>query len=377
MRLSARLIGIAKNIVHTLKKDIVLSAALTLAAISCIFARPRLEYINFSVLSSLFCLMIVVKAFEELRILDGLAVFILTRCRDSRRVSLVLILLSFFASMLITNDVALITLVPLALIIGRKTGMNVMETVILQTLAANIGSSLTPMGNPQNLYIFARYGLSAGEFFPVVGLLAALGLIWLPVLNLRTGKAAISLDFERVSTGSMNKTAVWTAVLLLVVMSIFELVDYRIALAATLAVTVCLNRRLLSKADYALLVTFVCFFIFIGNVSSIPAVKGFMESSLSSRASVYFGSIVISQAISNVPAAIFLSSFTGHWRELLLGVNIGGMGTIIASLASVISYKLYLKENPAEGKRYLAGFSAYNFLSLFVFALLMYFAVVL
>ncbi|HHW31633.1 MAG TPA: anion transporter [Clostridiaceae bacterium] len=356
--------------------DPVFLISLILALLSCFWASPKIEYIDFKVLACLFNLMIVVKAFEELQLLDKFAVSIINRCTDSRKVSLVMILLSFFSSMVITNDISLITLVPLTLIISRKSGMNVLLTVVLQTLAANIGSSLTPIGNPQNLYIFSYYNLTASQFFASIILFAVLGLIWLCLLNFKNARLSLELSLSPIKTKDNNKICLWAVLFGVVILSVFEAVNYILVLLLTVTVTFFVNKKLFLKVDYPLLITFVCFFIFIGNISSIPAVTDFMKTNLNSFESTYFSSIILSQVISNVPCAVFLSKFSSYWRELLLGVNIGGMGTIIASLASVISYKLFIKENPECSREYIIKFSIYNIVSLALFTFINYFAII-
>jgi len=361
-----------RKIVEMLKKDPVFFASVILAAASCFVALPRLEYIDFKVLACLFNIMVVIKAFEELHLLEKLSISILNRCNDSRMVSLVLIGLSFFSSMVFTNDVALLTLVPLALMIGKKSGLDIMQTVILQTLAANIGSSLTPMGNPQNLYLFSFYGLKASQFFATVGIFSATGFLWLLLLNRMCKNTMLQFTLDTVEIKDKKRAALWGAVFVFIVLSVFGIVPYSAAFLVTVAAALLLNRRLLLKADYPLLITFICFFIFIGNISHIPVVNTWMKGLLGSGTSTYFSSILLSQAISNVPSAILLSGFTVHWKELLLGVNVGGMGTIIASLASVISYKLYIGEKPENAGKYMLKFAIYNTVSLGFFALLNY-----
>lgn len=358
------------TITRIFKTDIVFTASFVLALASCIFIQPKLEYIDFRVLASLFDIMLAIKAFEELQLLEKLSVGILNRCEGSRRVQLVLILTTFFSSMVFTNDVALLTLVPLALIIGKKSGRDMAETIIFQTLAANIGSSLTPMGNPQNLYIFSYYGLNAGQFFSTVGVFSAAGLVFLVIINHRTKNTGLEVDLEDVRLANKGHLAVWSLVFILIILSVFRIIDYRIAFAVTAAAALLLNRNLLMKVDYRLLLTFVCFFIFIGNISHINAVGSMLKALLRSETSVYFGSVLLSQVISNVPSAILLSNFTDRWKELLLGVNVGGMGTIIASLASVISYKLYIAENQEGAAKYLSRFSLYNIFGLVLFTVL-------
>ncbi len=367
-----QLTNVFGNVFTVIKKDVVLTTSVVLAMASCIISLPKAEYIDFKVLASLFNIMIIVRAFEELHLLDRVSAHILNRCSDSRKVSLVLIVLSFFSSMLFTNDVALLTLVPLALAIGAKSGLDMLVTVILQTLAANIGSSLTPMGNPQNLYIFSYFRLNVGEFFTVVGAFAVLGLVWLVLLNRKVAFIKLEVSLDLIDIKDKKLAVLWGAVFFIIILSVFNIVHYAIAFALTALAALLMNRQLLLKADYPLLFTFISLFIFIGNLSNIPMIDAFMKNLLGSGDSTYFTSILLSQAISNVPSAILLSGFTTHWRELLLGVNVGGMGTIIASLASVISYKLYIGAHPENNGKYLTKFTSYNLVSLALFALLNY-----
>jgi Na+/H+ antiporter NhaD/arsenite permease-like protein len=354
------------------KKDIVFTISFMLAAVSCFIYTPKLEYIDFKVLFSLFNLMLVVKALEELKILDKFAVSIVNRCSNSRQISLVLISLCFFSSMFITNDVALITFVPLTLIISRKTQVLMLDTIIFQTLAANIGSCLTPMGNPQNLYIFSFYKLTVVQFFTTVGLLVILGGIWLYILNNRLKTSSIDVELPFIKIENKKEAIAWGIVFCIIAASILGVINYKLAFIITIFTVLIFNKSLLVKIDYLLLVTFVCFFIFIGNLSNIDFIHSYMGGHLKSTNSVYFSSIVFSQFISNVPAAILLSKFTDNWKPLLLGVNLGGMGTIIASLASVISYKLFIEDNQQNSKTYMVRFSIYSFVSLILLSAISY-----
>lgn len=344
-----------------LKKDMVFTISLVFAAVSCLFQPPKIDYLNFPVLISLFNLMLAIKAFEELRVLDKFAISILNKCNNSKSVSAILIFLSFFSSMLVTNDVALLTFVPLTLVISRKTKIPMIETVILQTIAANIGSSLTPMGNPQNLFIYSFYGVKPISFFMTVLILAIVGGISLYFYIYRLDKTKLNVDITPIQITEPKKTMVWGMILVIIIASIFGIISYQLAFIITLMTVVILNRKLLFKIDYLLLLTFICFFIFVGNLSNTNAVHTLASASLKDSESIYFNSILLSQLISNVPASILLAEFTSNWTPLLLGVNIGGLGTIIASLASVISYKLYIQSYPNEGKKYLLKFSFYNF----------------
>jgi Na+/H+ antiporter NhaD/arsenite permease-like protein len=248
-----------------------------------------------------------------------------------------------------------------------------METIILQTIAANLGSSLTPMGNPQNLFIYSYFELTPKPFFTTVLFLAVLGIVFLYFSIRKLPKIELKVDLEQVTIVDRKHAIIWGLVLAIIIASIFGIIRYPFAIIISLLAVLILNRKLLLKIDYLLLVTFICFFIFSGNISNSPAVQAVVSASLNDSTSVYFSSIFLSQLISNVPASIFLASFTTDWEPLLLGVNIGGLGTIIASLASVISYKLFIQANPNESKKYLLKFSIYNFAFLVFLTLIHYF----
>lgn len=356
-----------------LKKDLVLTISLILAIVSCLIHSPKIEYINFEVLISLFNLMVAIKALEQLKILDKLAVAILNKCNNSRSISIILILLCFICSMFVTNDVALLTFVPITLVISKKTQMNMMDTIILQTIAANIGSSLMPMGNPQNLYLYSYYGIKFIPFLGSILLLAVLGISLLFIFTQKLQKTDLKIELPVITVKNRKKATVWILILITIIASIFGVINYYIALIVTLIAAFTLDRNLLFKIDYFLLITFVCFFIFIGNISHSDALGTFARANLRGDTSVFFSSIFLSQLISNFPTSILLSNFTSDWKALLLGVNIGGLGTIIASLASVISYKLFIQANVKESKAYLIKFSIYNFAFLIILTCIQYF----
>jgi Na+/H+ antiporter NhaD/arsenite permease-like protein len=356
-----------------LKKDIVFTISLLLAIVSCLFHTPKPEYINLKVLVSLFNLMLVVKALEDLKLLDKFAVAILSKCHSSKSVSAILILLCFFSSMLVTNDVALITFVPLTLIISKIIEVSLLDTIILETIGANIGSSLTPMGNPQNLFIFTSYGIKPIQFFTTILLLVTLGIILLFFLNQRLNSKTLEMELPYIPIKNKTKATVWGLLFAIITASILGLLSYKLTFFIALFTACILDIKLLKKIDYLLLITFICFFIFTGNISELKAVHVFASENLKSSTSIFFSSILLSQLISNVPAAIFLSKFSVNWQPLLIGVNLGGLGTIIASLASVISFKLFIKRNPQKSKMYLIRFSFYNFSILFFLTLVYYF----
>lgn len=351
-----------------LKKEMVLTIAILLAIISCFWETPKWSYIDLKVLLLLFDLMVVIAAFKKQLLLDYLAVNLLKNCQNSQQTGAVLVSITFIAAMFMTNDVALITFVPLTLIIGRKLGKTPIKWVVFQTLAANLGSSLTPMGNPQNLFIYTYYDLSLTAFFKVVSGLVLISIAFLGLLLVKEKKEPIEIAIEQVKIQSPKQLLVFLLLFIIILSSVIGILDYRIAFAITFIITLVLDRTLLRKVDYTLLITFIGFFIFIGNLAAIPSIKTTLERFLSGEGYTYLSGLIMSQVISNVPATMLLASFTENWKELVLGVNIGGLGTLIASLASVISYKLFIKEYPNEAKAYFKSFSWYNVLGIILLA---------
>lgn len=356
-----------------LKNEIVFLVSLMLSVITSFISLPKLEYIDMSVLAALFCLMAVIAGFEKLKVLDIIAINILKKFSKARDISLALILITFFASMLITNDVALITFVPITIIIGKKSGFDPIRIIILQTLAANIGSSLTPMGNPQNLFIYNYFNIGVREFFSVTAIFVILGLLWLIALNLRVPEDELEFHLDLIQLKNRKVIIVYAVLFILVILSIIRVMDYRLTFVITLIVVLLIDKEIIKNIDYFLLATFVCFFIAIGNLSNSDIINRYIMVLLNGKYRTYYAAVGMSQVISNVPAAILLSGFTGMWKSILLGVNIGGMGTLIASLASVISYKLYSKNHSGEG--YLLKFHKYNFISLIIFIIVIPFLI--
>lgn len=361
--------------INRLKKEKVFIISLLLAIFTSFLIHPQISYINFKVLVLLFNLMIIVAAFENLKIMDKVAIEILSKCKNTRTMSAVFIIITFFASMVVTNDVALITFVPLAIFTFKLAKIDCMKTVILQTLAANIGSSLTPMGNPQNLFLFTHYNLNGAQFFSVMLPFVTIGIVWLILLNKRVLKEEVKLSLNDICIKDKKRTIVYILLFCFIILSVFGLIDYRYTFIATLLLIFFMDRFLVKQVDYFLLATFVCFFIFIGNLSNIELVRTYMNYILQKPSFPYFSSILLSQVVSNVPCAILVSEFTSNWKEVLLGVNIGGMGTLVASLASLISYKIYINENEEKNQIYLNKFSKYNFFSLLLFTFVSYFVI--
>ena len=363
------------SFIEFLKKECVLVIAVTLAILSSFISIPKMSYIDFKVLILLFNLMVVVAAFKELKVLDSIAIGLLKKCNTYTSISLALVFITFISSMIVTNDVALITFVPLSIVIARKANINVLKIVIFQTLAANLGSSFTPMGNPQNLFIYSFYNLSPIDFFKITLPIVILAVLFLVLLVFKDKKMNLSLDLEDVKIDNKRDVYLFGGLFLIILLSVFHVIDYKVTFLITVIMVLILNKKLFSQVDYSLLITFIGFFIFVGNISTMDVVKNFMEGILNSPQSTFLASVLSSQVISNVPATMLLSGFTNHFKELLLGVNIGGMGTLIASLASVISYKIYTSEFGNDN--YMKSFNFYNILGLIIFVPLAYMFMVL
>lgn len=358
-----------------IRHDPVLVAALILAVISALFVPPSAEYIgyiDFHVLALLFSLMLVVAGLQKSGAFDLLTDKLLQYVKSTRSLAAVLVGVCFFTSMFITNDVALITFVPLSvLLLGREQDEKLlMLVVVLQTIAANLGSGLTPLGNPQNLYLYSLSGLALGEFLSIMALPTAISAILLAsaVLLIRPRSVTKSEKDEREHV-SLGRILIWLILFAVCLLTVLHLVHDLVMLAVVLITVLIIDRSLLKKADYALLLTFIGFFVFIGNVKNIPAISEVLASFVAGR-ELGIG-ILLSQVISNVPAAMLLSGFTENYSKLLVGVNLGGLGTLIASMASMISYKIYVASSNAKTGKYFILFTGLNVLCLALILVIM------
>lgn len=345
------------------KQEITLCVSLVAAIISCFFVAPDREYlgyIDFRTLALLYCLMVVVAGLRGAGVFSVLAHSLCAKAGSLRTMCALLVGLCFFSSMLITNDVALLTFVPFAVVVlglAHQT-KELAWVVVLQTVAANLGSMLTPVGNPQNLYLYSYYSMSVGEFFSATApvWLASLGILALVCLLFSRQKMNVFLgEKPDLSLSALGIYAVLFVVCMLVV---FRVISWPWMLGVIAAVLLVYDRKMLLKADGMLLLTFVCFFVFAGNLTRIESVSAVLGKLL--RGHELLVGAGVSQVISNVPAALLLSGFTENGKALLLGVDIGGLGTPIASLASLISLKLYSHSENANTGKFLLLFTLLN-----------------
>lgn len=352
----------------------VLSASLVCAVISMFFAPPSaayLGYIDTRVLILLFCLMAVVSGMQKYGVFDLLAQKLLAGRHALRTIVLLLTLLPFFTSMAITNDVALITFVPFAILVLGLVGQRALliPVIVLQTVAANLGSMVTPVGNPQNLFLYASYELSAGQFFGVVVPFALISLVGVAALTLCRKSCILQVSFAEPKQITDGKRVTFFGVLfILCLLTVFHVLPDLALLGLVCLSLLLIDRDIFRRIDYGLLLTFVCFFLFAGNIGSLDGVRTNLQNIVGS--SPLLASLAASQIISNVPAAVLLRSFTENWQALLLGVNIGGLGTPIASLASLISFRFYAHTPEAKPGRYLAWFTLINVVGLVILVVL-------
>jgi Na+/H+ antiporter NhaD/arsenite permease-like protein len=344
------------------KREPVLSIAVVLAGLSMLFFPPGKEYLSYidgKTLSCLYCLMLVVAGFRKMFLFTKLSSYVLRIAHNPRHVSLVLTLLTFFFSMAVTNDVALITFIPFTIVVFSlcKDTRPILFTIILQTVAANVGSSLTPVGNPQNLFIYSHYALPLASFvWDMLAYVLSGGIALLLLLFfIPSHSATFSLQTQEVPSLSKPQLLRYSLLFLISLAAVFNLVPYLLAL---FVVTIFSEKILLKKVDYSLLLTFIALFIFVGNIARVQAVTNLLTSLLEGRE--FLIALVSSQLISNVPATLLLSQFTENASELLKGVNAGGCGTLIASMASVISFKIFSHYDAQQTMRYLVWFTLVN-----------------
>ena len=384
----------ALNVREIVRKDPVLVVAVVLALCSCAAVPPDAayaEYVDLRTIGMLFSLMTIMCGLSRLGVFRIACRHLLSVVRGPRRLALALTLLAFFSSMLITNDVALVTFVPFALLALRTldSPRHACFTVVMMTIAANLGSMLTPVGNPQNLYLYSVSHMRIGEFVLLMLPYAAASLVLLVAAIALFGKIP-----ERTQTSatrgakpddnehadeipqlatdaddpapSLFRVIPWAVLFVLALLSVAHILPYQAIVAATIVVTLVADRSALLHVDYALLLTFVAFFVFVGNVGRIEIVSTALAQLIDSHELAV--SVIASQVLSNVPAAILLSGFTSNFAALIVGTNLGGLGTLIASMASLISYKQVALVLPREKGRYFMLFTMWNVAFLAVLA---------
>ena len=356
-----------------LKKNAVLAIAFCAAVISAILVPPDGEYLGYFDVKTLCCLfgtLAVVCALKNIRFFAILASRIIRFAGNSRTATLILLCITFIGSMLIANDMALITFLPLGYYVFSATGrkQEVATVFILQNIAANLGGMLTPFGNPQNLYLYTRYQIPTGEFMGIMFPPFIVAIVLIALCCFLIPQHSLKIQEKREGTLPKGRTMVYIILFSLTIMMVFRLLPVWLVLIAVVAVLFFMDRKALWMVDYGLLATFVCFFIFSGNMGRLPAVRDFFSGLLEKN--TLLTAALSCQVISNVPSAILLSQFTENYAPLLVGVNIGGAGTLIASLASLITFREYTSHYRECTRAYILRFSALNFGFLIVLAVI-------
>lgn len=360
-----------KKIVSFVRKNTVTAVAFIAALVTVFVVPPDSEYIgyfDFKTLTCLFCVLAVVCALKNISFFYILAKKIVRLFKNARKCILALVYITFIGSMLIANDMALLTFLPLGYFVLNATGKDkyMAFTFIMQNIAANLGGMLTPFGNPQNLYLYTKFEIGNSEFIKIMAppfVLSVLLITACCIIFVKNEPLEVEND-----SGTLPplRTTVYLILFVLAIAIVFRGIPYWIGLIIIPAVIMFFDPKALLKVDYPLLLTFVFFFIFSGNMARIEVIREFFSMLLEKSTLIF--SVISCQFISNVPSAILLSQFTDNYRDLLVGVNIGGVGTLISSLASLITLREYSKHNKGKVGKYVKQFSIFNFAFLFLLA---------
>lgn len=355
---------IAYRIVHFMMSQLVLTIAVIAMLITCIFVpvdKDYIGYFNWQTLATLFCTLAVVCAFAHIHVFEIISRNIVLKLHTLRNATIGIVFITFVGSMILANDMALLTFLPLGYYVLKNTDNkeSMAFTFIMQNIAANLGGMVTPFGNPQNLYLYAYYNIGNAEFVKIMmpSFLVATALIILCCLLVKN--TPLTLQQEKTYTLNVRLTIIYSILFIASILIVFRIVPYGIGTLVIAVTLFFLDKKALQQVNYPLLLTFCVFFVFSGNLARIPAVNDFF-SWLLPKNTLLFG-ILSCQVISNVPSAVLLSHFTNDYASLLPAVNIGGLGTLIASLASLITISEYRRHNPTGLKKYVLQFTAINF----------------
>lgn len=360
---------------HFISKNLVMCIAFVAAVITSVIVpvdRQYIGYFDFKTLTCLFCVLAVVCALKNIKFFYILADKIVRVFKNAKMCVLALVYITFIGSMLIANDMALLTFLPLGYFVLTAASKHkyMAFTFIMQNIAANLGGMLTPFGNPQNLYLYSKYNIPNLEFISIMALPFLFSIIIITVCCLIFVKSEPLKLKDEAMLLNKKRTALYLTLFALSIVIVFRVIPYWVGLIIIPPVLLVFDRKALESVDYGLLFTFVFFFIFAGNMARIDIVRDLFSSLLNKNTLLV--SIASCQFISNVPSAILLSQFTENYKDLLVGVNIGGVGTLISSLASLITFREYVKHNPGKTRYYIAIFSAFNFAFLIILTGIMY-----
>lgn len=355
---------LGEKFLSVVKNQAVLSIAIVAMLITCLLVpvdTEYLDYFNWRTLATLFCTLAVVAAFSHIHVFEILSKNIVLKLHNLRNATLGLVFITFFGSMLLANDMALLTFLPLGFFVLNSTDNKqaMAFTFIMQNIAANLGGMVTPFGNPQNLYLYSYFKIDTMEFVKIMlpSFLAATVLIVICCLFVKP--TPLTLKNDEAYVLDKKRTLIYSILFIASILIVFRIVPYTLGTIVIATALFFLDKDSIKEVNYPLLATFCVFFVFSGNMARIPAVSSFFEYLLPKN-TLLFG-ILSCQFISNVPSAVLLSHFTDNYASLLPAVNIGGCGTLIASLASLITFNEFKKHNPDKAKGYVVKFSLINF----------------
>lgn len=357
------------------KLDPVFKISFIVMVLSFLWAPLDITVINsidFKVISILFSLMLVIENLKETNLFNFISKYVVDKFKTTRKIAIILIILSFFSSMLITNDVALITIVPFTILSLKdiKSKNSFIDIIILETIAANLGSQFTPIGNPQNLYVYSYFNLNIIEFFVHMIFPSIISFVFVFIFYFFIKDEILENNFNYyVIEIDKTKTYIWGIGFFLCVFSVVDIIDYKYIFIVLLVIAAISNRKVIFKIDYSIIFTFICLFIFVHNLLQHNYIKNDIVPVL--QTNLYGSAIILSQFISNVPATMLLAPLTDDWKTLLYAVNVSGLGTLVASMASIISYKLFIKEKPNHKIMYIIRFSVYNFVLLIILSIIL------
>lgn len=347
-----------------IKKQIVLTITIIAMLITIIFVpidKTYLTYFNLPTLATLFCTLAVVAAFSHIHLFEIISKSIIIKLKNLRRTTIALVFITFIGSMVLANDMALLTFLPLGFFVLNNTGNKkaMAFTFIMQNIAANLGGMLTPFGNPQNLYLYAYFNIDTLEFFQIMFIPFITAVIFIFVICMFVKPEPLDLVDNIDYKLNIKRTIIYTILFIFSILLVFRVVPYFLGTILIILSLLFLDKKALKEVNYPLLLTFCAFFVFSGNFARIPEVNNFFSKTLPLN-TLLIG-ILSCQLISNVPSAVLLSHFTTDYKSLLLAVNIGGCGTLIASLASLITFTEFKKHIKGQTKQYLLKFTVLNF----------------
>lgn len=362
-----------------IKEEIVLIIAWILAIITMFIIKPNISYINyidFYTLILLFCLMAIICGLENNNIFQKIITLLLKKINNTRQLYIILIFITFFSSMLITNDVALIVFVPFTIKLLKILNLEkeIINLVVMQTISANLGSMATPIGNPQNLYLYSNYNINFIDFIIIIlpFTILSLFLFLIFIFTKKSNSIHIEKNIEQNFDNKKYSNIIYLILFIFCLLTIGRILNMYILFIIVFISILIIDKSIFKNIDYSLLFTFVEFFIFVGNIQKMEFISNIIKNIMKFDNVII--SVFVSQFISNVPASILLSKFTNNFNSLIIGTNIGGLDTLIASMASLISYKYVIKENINYKNKYILNFTLFNILFLIIL-LLLYFII--